>query len=271
MLDSLETFFTESRIISIGKAVVAVLLGLLFARFLAGGIDRAMQNFSRDAQRRMVVDRVVFYSVVGLSIVVAVRQLGIDLSLFLGAAGVLTVAVGFAAQTSTANLISGFFLMAEKPFVVNDIIEIGDNMGEVIEIGLLSTSVRTFDNRMVRIPNESLMKSEFKNYTRFPIRRVDLKLRVGFTEDLDRLRDLLTQQADEEPLCLDEPRPLFLVLGFGESSLEIQFSVWCQTRNTVDVRNTMYDRITRCFERNAIKIPYPHRVVLMSEKIGDIV
>lgn len=257
----LASFFTVTRIATIGKALIVVLVGLLIARAVARTLRKIMATTTKSAQRRMVVERGAFYAIVGLTAVVAIHQLGVDLSLFLGAAGFLTVALGFAAQTSTANLISGFFLMAEKPFEVNDIIEINGTLGEVIEVGLISTTIRTFDNRMVRIPNESLMKSEFTNNTRYPIRRVDMKLRVAFEEDLDRIHALLVEVADHEPLCLDEPRPLFMVLGFGESGLDLQFSVWTETKNTIDVRNLMYDRIKRAFDAHHVRIPLPHRVI----------
>ncbi|MFN9975907.1 MAG: mechanosensitive ion channel family protein, partial [Phycisphaerae bacterium] len=113
----------------------------------------------------------------------ALDSLGFDLKVLLGAAGILTVAVGFAAQTSASNLISGLFLMFERPFVVGNSIVIGDLRGEVVAIDMLSTKIRTFTNMMVRIPNETLVKSNIVNLSYFPIRRVDLEVGVAYSSD----------------------------------------------------------------------------------------
>ncbi|HSH70842.1 MAG TPA: mechanosensitive ion channel family protein, partial [Deferrisomatales bacterium] len=172
---------------------------------------------------------------------------------------VLTVAVGFASQTSASNIISGLFLMVEEPFVVGDLIRVGDTTGEVLSIDLLSVKLRTFDNLFVRVPNESMVKSEVTTLTRFPIRRADLKIGVAYKEDIARVREVLMAVADENPLCLMEPKPLFIFLGYGESSLDIQFSVWAKRENFLDLRNGIYEEIKLAFDAAGIEIPFPHR------------
>jgi len=111
---------------------------------------------------------------------IIVRLMG----LLLGAAGILTVAPGFASQTSASNLVSGLFMIAEHPFGVGDTIRLGSIAGEVPSIDLLSVNLRTPDNLYVRIPNETMIKSEITNLTRFPIRRLDLEIGVAYKENL---------------------------------------------------------------------------------------
>ncbi|MCA9616745.1 MAG: mechanosensitive ion channel, partial [Myxococcales bacterium] len=158
---------------SIARAIVIFLVGLLFARLLSGFLGRVV-GARMDAQHRMLLRRAGFYPVVILSGAAGLRELGFDLSVFLGAAGILTVAVGFASQTSASNVISGLFLIGERAFGVGDVIEVGGISGEVLAIDLLSVKVRTFDNLFVRIPNETLVKSNVTNLSRFPLRRIDL-------------------------------------------------------------------------------------------------
>ena len=181
--------------------------------------------------------------------------------MLLGAAGVASVAIGFASQTSASNLISGLFLLFEEPFEVGDIIKVGETLGEVISVDLLSVKLRTFDNLFVRLPNETLIKSEVVTLTKFPIRRVDLQLGVAYKEDIAKVREVLASVADHNPLCLDEPEPLFIFLGFGDSSIDLQFSVWAKREHFLDVKNSIQEEIKVAFEAHDIEIPFPHRTL----------
>jgi small-conductance mechanosensitive channel len=142
-----------------------------------------------------------------LFIASAMREMGFSLAVIMGAAGVLTVAIGFASQTTASNLISGLFLIGERSFEIGDIIKVGNTTGEVLSIDALSVKLRTFDNLFVRIPNETLIKSEVTTLSRFPIRRLDLQLGVAYKEDIEQVRKVLMAVADSNPLCLDEPSP----------------------------------------------------------------
>ena len=211
--------------------------------------------------QQVMIGRVGFYLVLLLFAVSALRELGFQLTALLGAAGILTVAIGFASQTSASNLISGLFLLAEHPFGIGDVVRIGGTTGEVLAIDLLSVKLRTFDNLYVRIPNETLIKSEVTTLTRFPIRRVDLPVGIAYKEDIDRVHDVLMAVADRNPLCLEEPKPLFIVLGFGESSIDLQFSVWTKRENFLDLKNSILIEIKRAFDHQGIEIPFPHRTL----------
>jgi len=140
--------------------------GLLLARLASRGAARLVAG-SADTHQEILVRRVVFYGVAGLFVASALSDLGVDLSILLGAAGILTVALGFASQTSASNIISGLFLIGEKPFAVGDVIRVSGTVGEVISIDLMSVKLRTFDNLFVRIPNETMIKTEVTNLMRF--------------------------------------------------------------------------------------------------------
>jgi len=150
-------------------------------------------------------------------------------------------------------------LIAENPFEVGDILQIGTTVGEVLEIDLLSVNLRKFDNTFVRLPNEMLIKSEFWTLTKFPIRRLDLKVGIAYKEDIGRVRDILIEVADKNPLSLVEPRPLFIFTGFGDSALEIQFSPWVLSENYLLLKNSIQEEIKQAFDEAGIEIPFPHR------------
>lgn len=254
---SIEAFLASGRWWSLVRALLTVLVGLLLARMLASATVRFF-NGRLDAHRSMILRRLVFYLVLGLAVATALNELGFKLGVLLGAAGILSVAIGFASQTSASNLISGLFLVGERPFGIGDAIQVGGTTGEVLSIDLLSVKLRTFDNLFVRIPNETLIKSEVVNLSRFPIRRVDLLLAVARKEDIGRVRELLFAVAEANPLCLEEPWPLFIVAGFGASSIDLQFSVWAKRENFLELKNGMYEEIKRAFDAHGIEIPFPH-------------
>jgi small-conductance mechanosensitive channel len=171
------------------------------------------------------------------------------------------VAVGFASKTSLSNIISGFFLIGENAFTIGDLIEAGPHRGYVMSIDLLSVKLRTTDNRMVRVPNESLLQDCVTNVTRFPIRRMEFSIGVAYREDLRRVTKLLMQVAAENEWVLDEPEPAVQMINFADSACEFWVAVWFERDNWSKVRETFLTEVKECFDRNDIEIPFPHRTI----------
>lgn len=254
-------FIDSATTLAWGRAVIIVVLGFLVAQVCARLIGRfAVRRM--DLHRGILARRLVFYGLFLLAILLGLRQVSHDLSnIFLGAAGILTVALGFASQTSASNLISGLFLIGEKSFAIGDTIAVGDTTGEVLSIDLLSVKLRTFDNLLVRVPNETLVKSQITNLTRFPIRRIDLAIGVGEKEDLARVRAVLMEVADDNPWALIEPRPEVRFKEFGDSAFNLQFCVWTRRENYIATRTRLAEEIIRAFGRHGIELPYPYRAL----------
>ena len=211
-----------------------------------------------NAQKGLVVGKLVFYPLLLVILVSVLKELGFSLAPLLGAAGILGIALGFASQTSVSNIISGFFLIAEEPFQVGDIIQVGDVSGAVLTIDMLSVKIRTFDNKMVRIPNESLVKGQFTNVTRFPIRRVDIPVGVAYREDIGRVRTVLMEIAEANLLILMEPEPLVIFEGYGASSIDFKFAVWTKRESFLEVKNAVTEEVKVRFDSEGIEIPFPH-------------
>lgn len=259
------TLLEKFHIFDIGQALLIVVAGFMIARLVSNGITKLTVT-RLSTHSNTLLKRGIYYFILVLMLISALRELGFDLSVVLGAAGILTVAIGFASQTSASNLISGLFLMVERPFSIGDVIKVDPTLGEVISIDLLSVKIRTFDNLFVRIPNETMIKQQVTTLTKFPIRRADLRIGIAYKEDIERVQKLLMQIADAEPTCLAEPEPLFILTGFGTSSIDIQFSIWTRREQFLQVRNLMYQKIKRAFDENNIEIPFPHVTVYSGEK-----
>lgn len=238
------------------RAILLVTIGFFVARLISASITKSIMKHLTP-QQLMLLRRFTFYLIIAIFAATAFDQLGFHLGALLGAAGILTVAIGIASQTSMSNIISGIFMIGEKPFEVGHYVRVGDIQGEILSIDLLSVKIRTVDNTMVRIPNETLIKSPIVNLSFFPIRRADLKIGVAYKEDLDHVKQVLMAVADKNPLCLMEPKPLLQIMGFGDSSIELQFSVWSSRPHFVELKNTILCEIKKAFENKGIDMPFP--------------
>ncbi|MBW7472811.1 mechanosensitive ion channel family protein [Marinobacter sp. F4218] len=242
------------------NSIFLMLLGLVLASLAARSITRFMSQRST-RHHTVMVRRLVFYLIVLLFAFAALREAGFSLDVVLGAAGILTVAIGFASQTSASNMISGLFLLVEKPFEIGDLIEVDATLGEVVGIDMLSVKLRTPDNLYVRIPNETLIKTRVVNRSRFPIRRLDLTVGIAYAEDVERVEALLLRLAEKNPVCLEEPKPFVLVTAFGPSSVDLQFSFWVPKDKVLDGRSSIMVAIKKALDRENIEIPFPHTSV----------
>lgn len=256
-VSDLAEWLRDERVASYLGAALIFFLGVFFARLISKRIVVPRLG----PQENLILRRLSSYIIYGVTFAWVLKTLGVDVSVVLGAAGILTVALGFASQTSASNLISGLFLMFERPFVLGDFVEVDNTTGEVISIDLLSVKLRTFDNVQVRIPNESMLKSNVKNLSFFPIRRYDLKIGVAYKEDLSRVRKLLLDTAESNLVCLREPAPLVIFLEFGESSVDLQLSTWAARDDFLELRNTISEQVKATLDREGIEIPFPHRTL----------
>jgi small-conductance mechanosensitive channel len=246
-------FFTTERVLDLTKALVILLAALPFAR-LAGRAVRKLVTPRGDAQQAQLLSRLATWAVWIMGLAWALQELGFKLGVLLGAAGVLTVAIGFASQTTLSNLISGFFLFGERPFRLGDWIEVDGIIGEVLSVDLMATKLRTAENHYVRIPNELMIKTKVKNRTRFPLLRSDIKVSVANSEDLAAVRSTLFEVANSNALALDEPAPAFFVTEFGEGKVTVQLSVWGLAANDATLRSTLSLQIHRALREKGVRL-----------------
>jgi small-conductance mechanosensitive channel len=240
------------------RIAIYVVGGFVFLRFAIILLRNVVLKKS-SPQVRMITQKAVGYVGTLIIVMAVLGELGVQLTAILGAAGILGIAIGFASQTSFSNIISGIFLISEKPFTIGDTIRIGSTTGEIQSIDLLSIKIRTLDNLFVRIPNEKILNSEVTNITRFPIRRMDFIIQVAYKENLEKVHRLLLEIARANRFCLDDPDPVILFTDFKDSGISILFGLWFAKEDFMNLRNSIFIEIQRVFAREKVEMPFPHR------------
>lgn len=251
-------YFTGINFLLLLKVILYIILGIVITLYVCRVVGKLSAKHI-SAHHSQLLRRLTFYIGLIFSIVLPLNLTGIDVTGLLSAAGIaagiITAIVAFAAQTSISNFLSGIFLIAEKPFVIGDMINMQEITGEVLSIDLLSVKIRTKDNTFIRIPNETLLKSQFKNLSRFPIRRFDIKLRVSFKENLEKVKHVLMNVAANNPLALVSPAPEVTFMEFGDSGAELQFSVWSKQSSYSTLQSSIQMEIQSALNANHIDIP----------------
>ena len=260
----LEKYINPATIEKFIRIVFILIIGLSSIQMIAFMLRRSLRK-QLSRQRMMLITRTVTYTGYTGLVLIVTRELNYDLTALFGAVGVMGIVIGVASQTSIGNIISGLFLVGEKSFEIGDVVRIGDKSGTVYSIDLLSIKIKTFDNLLIRIPNQTVISSELTNVTRFPIRRLDFQIGVAYKEDLRKVKSILESVARNNPLCLEEPEPYILFQSFGDSSINITFGVWFEKTNYTAVKNSVFIEIKEAFDREGIEIPFPHVSIYAGE------
>jgi small-conductance mechanosensitive channel len=245
--DSFKRFF-NARFLERAVLVIVILVAgyLLVALLLV--ISRRFARKRLSPQSAGIVEKAVKYVGVVVVLINAAEAVGFDLSAALGAAGIVGIALGFAAQTSVSNIISGLFLFSEKTFEIGDVLQIENMTGTIESVDLLSVKIRTFDNRLVRVPNETMIKSKMVNATRWPERRLDLKITLPIGVHPVEVEKLLREAASSVPAARAEPKPTFALDALDAAGLRFAFGVWFDKKDYYAFKTTLFATIISKFE-----------------------
>lgn len=260
----LSTFFSIETVDKFIRIVFILVAGVGSIQLISYLIRRSLRK-QLSRQRMMIISRTVVYTGYTGLVLIVIRELNYDLTALFGAAGVVGIVIGVASQTSIGNIVSGLFLVSEKSFELGDVVRIGDKTGTVYAIDLLSIKIKTYDNLLIRIPNQTVISTELVNVTKFPIRRLEFQIGVAYKEDLRKVKTVLEHVAGNNPLCLEEPEPVIIFKEFGSSSITITFGVWFEKANYLAVKNSVFIEIKEAFDREGIEIPFPHVSVYAGE------
>lgn len=243
-----------------GRAALIVAIGLVVLRVASAVIGRWLLRRG-DRHRSLVAKKAVIYLGSVALLLAAAKVAKIDLSTYLAAAGVLTVAVGFAAQTSIGNLVAGIFLLIDRPFEVGDHVQIEGKDGNVESISLMSTHIRTFDNLLVRWPNDTVLRAMIVNFARNPAWRLDLPFRIAYGTDVERARRAVSDRASRNRYVLLDPPPSVWAIRIDDSGIALELRAWVDRAEFLDARTELVIAIHDSLLSAGIEIPYPQLAI----------
>ncbi|MEE1182749.1 MAG: mechanosensitive ion channel family protein [Treponema sp.] len=255
-IDELKAYLTWGNLIKVAVAVFSILIFYIIYRIIKNIVKKQTEH-KLQKHTFMLVNKLinyVFYILIGMYVL---SLMGINLSAIWGAAGVAGLAIGFAAQTSVSNLISGVFVLSEKSMKVGDFIQVGDICGIVDSVGLLSVRVHTPDNQMVRIPNSSVINSNLINYNYFNMRRFVFDMPISYDSDVEKALEVAKTIPSKCPSVVSNPEPAVFYDGFGDA-INLKIAVWFNSADFIKVKNEMYAAIVNTCREQNIEIPYTH-------------
>ena len=244
--------------------LVLLLVGIIVIRIVIAIINRMLNKSKLEKAAhgliRSVV-RVVLYILLGL---ICASALGIDVTGIVALASVVTLALSLALQNCLTNLIGGFTLLYTHPFASGHYVEIAGQSGTVLEIGMAYTKLTTPDNKIISIPNASVVNAEIINYTVTGTRRVDVTVSASYDAPVEKVLAALTEAATVEGILAD-PAVFATVTNYGDHAIEYVVRVWCPTDLYWDVHRATTLNIKKIFDRDGLEMTYPHVNVHMDK------
>ena len=253
-----------------GLLIVWTMFAVRFSRLLLRQMAAQERRFVvLHSQTLPLFENVAFLAILGLSIYYIFSSWNVDMTAWLASAGIIGIAVGFAAKDTLANLLAGVLIMADAPYKIKDyvVLETGER-GEVTNIGLRSTRILTRDHMEITIPNSVMGNTKIINESAGPSTRSRIRAKIGcaYGSDIDQVEKILLAVAAEEKELCETPLPAVRFRGFGESSLDFELMVWIvNPGDRGRILHQLYGAVYREFAKNGVEIPYPKRDLYIKE------
>ncbi len=247
-------------VFSLAKVVLIMLFSVLFAR----GIRINMKRSFKDRIKKDHLDiltKSVYYGIILLGLLSVLPILGFNLSGILLAGGIAGLTIGFASQKIVSNLISGVFLMIERPIKVGSQVNVKDVSGYVEDISIISTIIRTYGGLYIRIPNETVFTNIITNYVANVARRIEYVVGIRYRDNADKAIEIITGLIEEHPLALENPQPTVFVNDLGDNAVNISVKIWAPATEWYGVKMELLWKIKKELEAQGIEIAFPQRVV----------
>jgi small conductance mechanosensitive channel len=253
----------------VGLIVFAIFFVLW--RLLRPIVRRLLKKSDRvDETAASFVETVVKYGVLTLGVLNALSAAEIDTSAVLASLGVAGLTIGFAARDALSNLISGILIFLDRPFVIDDLVEIEGRYGRVDRITLRSTRIVTSDGKMLAVPNTEVINKTVASYTNFPHLRLDIPVTVAVDEDLAEVRRLLLKTAEDDDAYLSDPAPRVVVTHLNDYNVALELQAWLRNeRMHVEERSELRENVFDALNRAGIDMPY-ETIQLMPLEVKNI-
>lgn len=259
-IDFAVNVFIAIVIFYIGKWVVNLIISGLLKAMQKGDMDKTLRRFIANLARMLLMLFVI---------IAAINQLGVQTASLIALIGAAGLAIGLALQGSLANFASGVLIVLFRPYKVGDFIEGAGIAGSVEEVQILTTVLRTGDNKQVIVPNSQIMGATITNYSANATRRVDLVVGVSYDDDLDQVRKELEALVAADDRILDDPAVTIAVSELADSSVNFVVRPWVKTSDYWGVKCELTEAIKKRFDEVGISFPYPQQDVHLHNVSAD--
>jgi small conductance mechanosensitive channel len=244
-------------VIKLSSAVLVFLVFLVLWLGVRLIVKSILKRSKQDQTTKLFILNLIKYGILIIGGVNALKAGGVDIAAVLASLGIAGITIGFAARDAFSNLISGLLIFLDRPFVIGDLVEVGDSYGKVDAITLRSTRIVTPDGRMLAVPNAEMINKTVASYTNFPNLRLDIGVTIGVDEDIDRVRKLLLEIIEDEPDFLETPPPQVLVQALNDYNVQIELRVWLkEERMHIPQRAWLRERVFNTLTQAGVDMPY---------------
>lgn len=244
-----------------GMRAALVLVLLTLAWTIAGYASRVVRASLRklkvDETLTLFIAKLVWWGIILLAGVACLSKFGIETASFAAVIGATGFAIGLAFQGTLSNFAAGAMLLVFRPYKVGDVVNVASHLGKVHEIELFTTTIDTFDNRRIIVPNSSIYGSVIENITFHSQRRVDVDVGVSYSADIDETRRVLTMAANATEGAVTAPEPAIVLNGLGASSVDWSVRVWGPTSEYLNVKQALIRQVKMNLDAAGIEIPFP--------------
>ncbi|MDH3334386.1 MAG: mechanosensitive ion channel [Gammaproteobacteria bacterium] len=247
--------------INVVIAIAIFYVGKMVISLVVRGLHKVMQRQEVDKTLETFVCNLVRMVLLVIVVIAAIGQVGIETTSFIAIFGAAGLAVGLALQGSLSNFAAGVLIVLFRPYRVGDFIEAAGISGSVEQVQILTTVLKTGDNKQVIVPNGQIMDSIITNYSANDTRRVDMVVGVSYDDDLDKVRDTIKELIAAEDRILDEPACTIAVSALADSSVNFVVRPWVKTPDYWGVMFDLTEAIKKRFDKDGITFPFPQQDV----------
>ena len=247
------------------SAVVAAVVCLIVIKILLKVLDRTLNRSKLDPPLRRLLRNLLQGGLWMVATIIVLGCLGIEVTSLVAVLSVIGLAFSLALQNFLSNMAGGMQLLASHPFKPGDFVEAGGCSGTVTEIGLFYTKLTSPDNKLIQIPNSTIMSANVINYSAEATRRVEVKVSASYDAPTQQVIDLLKGLVEDHPLALADPAPMVHVDTYGDNSIGYVARVWCANADYWTVYFDLMDGLKIAFDAAGVEMTYPHVNVHMVE------
>ena len=243
----------------IAGATLTLVVGWMAINFVLKSGFKLMERKEVEPSLRTFLQSFLGFVLKATLLVSVATMLGLKTTSFVAALGAAGLAVGLALQGSLSNFAGGVLILLFRPFRVGDFIEAQGYIGKVRQITIFNSIIVTPDSKTVFIPNGSLANGALTNYTESPLRRLDLVFGVSYTDDIDKVKDVIGQVLDTVPTILPDPEPVIAVQALADNSVNFTVRPWVKNEDYLTTSFQLQEGVKKAFDQNDISIPFPQR------------